>query len=164
MLHIQKAKREDAAAAWEIRNNAILYQCAGHYSCSTLAAWTSGESPLEFLNAVETDFYLAIFSDLIVGTGMVNIETGKVDAIFVDPQHMRKGVGRTILSFLEAMALKRGVRTLNLESTLNAAAFYRACGFRGNEVRKYVSPKGIELDCIPMLKVISPKRFSLPQG
>ena len=86
---------------------------------------------------------------------MINIETGKIDAIFVHPNHMRKGIGKKILEFLEDIALSYGLKTLALQSTLNAAEFYRACGFVGNEVDRYTTSKGLSLDCIPMIKVIA---------
>jgi GNAT superfamily N-acetyltransferase len=87
-----------------------------------------------------------------VGTGMVNLESGKVDAIFVDPAHMGAGVGKKIMSHLESLARQHGLTELHLESTLNAAPFYRSCGFRGEQVAVYNSPRGISLACIPMDK------------
>ncbi|MGA2069083.1 MAG: hypothetical protein ABSG86_29280, partial [Thermoguttaceae bacterium] len=37
---------------------------------------------------------------------------------------------------------------------LNAAEFYRSCGFVGEAIGLYQSPRGITLDCIPMTKVL----------
>ena len=162
MLSIEKAKREDARAVWEIRNAAILNQCTGHYSPDTLNIWTGGELSEEFMDAVEKHFYVATYDDRVVGTGMINIEIGKIDAIFVHPNYMRKGIGKKIVEFLESIALRHGLEALNLESTLNAATFYRACGFEGNKVGTYNSPRGISLDCIPMVKVISPNNRFQP--
>ena len=122
----------------------------------TLRTWASGELSEGFIDVVEQHFYVATYDTQIIGTGMINTDTGKIDAIFVHPNHMRKDVGKTIVKFLEGIALSQGLRTLTLESTLNAAAFYRACGFQGDEVDAYISPRGISLDCIPMVKIISP--------
>lgn len=155
MLKIEKANRKDARVALEIRNAAILNQCVGHYSMEILKKWTSGELSDQFMDAVEANCYVAIEDKQIVGTGMVNIETGKIDAIFVHPSHMRKGIGKKIIEFLEGIALSRGLKTLALQSTLNAAAFYRACGFVGNKVDTYTTSRGVSLDCIPMIKTIS---------
>ena len=155
-LNIRKAKREDAREAWEIRNFAILNQCAGHYSMDTLETWTNGDFYDDFIDAVEQHFYVATYNNQVIGTGMINIETGKIDAIFVHPNHMRRGIGKKIVEFLEDIALNSGLETLTLVSTLNAAAFYRACGFEGNAVGTYISPKGVSLDSISMFKVISP--------
>ena len=162
MQGIRKAKREDAKAAWDIRNAAILNQCIGHYSPNALKIWTGGELSEDFANAVEKDFYVATYDDDVVGTGMIHLERGKIDAIFVDPSHMRKGIGTTIVRFLEDIARNHGLETLTLESTLNAAPFYRACGFKGNEIATYNSPKGVSLECIPMVKVVSPNNHFQP--
>jgi len=162
MLSIEKAKREDAPTAWKIRNAAILNQCAGHYSVDNLKAWTSGDLSEDFVKVVEKHFYVARSNNEIVGTGMISVETGKIDAIFVHPAHMRRGIGAKIVEHLEIIALGHGLETLTLDSTLNAVAFYRSCGFEGNEVGAYISPRGLSLDCIPMVKVISPNNRSQP--
>ena len=86
MLKIEKANRKDARAALEIRNAAILNQCVSHYSMDVLKEWTSGELSDEFTDSVEMNFYVAIDDNQVVGTGMINIESGKIDAIFV---HLR---------------------------------------------------------------------------
>ena len=62
------------------------------------------------------------------------------------------GVGRRILSYLEELALEAGLAQMSVESTLNAAPFYRVSGFVGEMVGKYESPRGISLDCIQMEK------------
>ena len=85
---------------------------------------------------------------------MIDLDCGKVDAIFVNPNCMRLGVGRQIMLHLEKIAIKAGLSQLKLDSTLNAEPFYRACGFAGGKASKYKSPRGILLDCIPMKKRI----------
>lgn len=156
MPEIRKAKKEDARAVWEIRAASILSQCAGHYPPEALQIWTGGQMPQGFHEFVERHFHVAEEGGAVVGTGMINFETGKIDAIFVRPAHMRKGVGRKIMIYLEALARAHGLGSLSLESTLNAAPFYRACGFTGDRIAEYRSPRGISLDCIPMVKLLAP--------
>lgn len=152
MLKIRKACINDAKAAWEIRNTAILDQATGHYNADTLKIWTSGEPSDEFINDVANNFHVAASNDTIVAIGKIDLDRGTIDAIFVRPGYMRQGIGRKIFTFLENIALNHGLKTLSLDATLNAAAFYRACGFTGNQVGTYNSPRGISLDCIPMVK------------
>jgi GNAT superfamily N-acetyltransferase len=158
MLKFMKATLVDARAALEIRHAAILNQCVGCYPMETLKIWASGELSDSFKDTVEKHFYIAVDCNQMIGTGMINIETGKIDAVFVHPDHMRKAIGRRIVQFLEEIAQRHRVEILSLESTLNAAAFYRACGFEGNEASVYISSKGVSLDCIPMSKKILPKQ------
>jgi GNAT superfamily N-acetyltransferase len=157
MLSVRKATREDAQAAWDIRKAAILHQCTGYYPMDDLKVWTGGALSQPFVEAVEKHFYVATDNDQIVGTGMVNLETGKIDAIFVHPSHMKRGVGRGVMQYLERLARDKGLKELHLESTLNAVPFYRACGFAGDKPGKYQSPTGLVLDCVLMVKVLAPE-------
>ncbi|MCP4262533.1 MAG: GNAT family N-acetyltransferase [Planctomycetes bacterium] len=151
-MSIRKADRNDAGVAWDIRNAAINGQCTGHYPPELLEIWTDGEMTEQFVKTVVDSFYVVIVDDHVVGTGMIDLESGKVDAMFVHPSKMGTGLGRRILSYLEKLAHEAGLAQVSLESTLNAAAFYRACGFVGQTTAKYESPRGISLDCIPMKK------------
>lgn len=73
-----------------------------------------------------------------------------VDAIFVAPEYFGVGAAKKMLNFLEILAKENDLCSLKLESTLNAAPFYRSFGFVGDKVSTYHSPRGISLDCIPM--------------
>ena len=152
VISIRKADENDAQAAWDMRNAAINSQCTGHYPPELLEIWTEGEMTEQFVKMVVAGFYVATLDDHIVGTGAIDLESGEVGAMFVDPSKMGTGVGKRILSYLEKLALEAGLAHVSLESTLNAAPFYRACGFAGETAAKYESPRGISLDCIPMRK------------
>ena len=151
---IRKACAEDAAVAWEIRNAAILSQCEGYYPPESLAIWTNGEITERFIQFVVEQFYVVAAGDTVVGTGMIDRNTGRLDAIMVRPDMMRHGIGRQMVSFLEDIARTAGLTELTLDSTLNAAEFYRSCGFVGEARGTYESPRGITLDCIPMTKTL----------
>jgi N-acetylglutamate synthase-like GNAT family acetyltransferase len=158
MLEIRKAKRQDARAIWNIRNAAIMDQCNGHYSADQIRKWTGGKLSEKFKDVVEERFYVAAWNNRVVGTGMIDLKTGKIDAIFVDPGHMKKGVGSGMMAYLEKLARSHGLPELSLESTLNAAPFYRACGFEGEQTGQYKSPRGYTLECVPMIKLLGPGR------
>jgi GNAT superfamily N-acetyltransferase len=151
---IRKARANDAAAAWEIRNAAILSRCQGHYPPESLAIWTNGAITEEFIQFVVEHFYVATAGDAVVATGMIDPNTGRLDAIFVRPDMMRRGIGKQMVSFLEDIARAAGLTKLTLDSTLDAAEFYRSCGFVGDAIGIYQSPRGIALDCIPMTRVL----------
>jgi len=151
---IRKATRHDAEAVLQIRKAAIRHQCAGHYSKDVLDRWTDGELTDQFAGAVEEHCHVATVDGLVVASGMLNLASGKIDALFVAPTHMRSGLGKAMLMHLESLANASGLAHLTLDSTLNAAAFYRAHGFSGDIVSTYESPRGISLACIPMIKVL----------
>jgi GNAT superfamily N-acetyltransferase len=151
---IRKACADDATAASDIRNAAILSQCRGHYPPELLAIWTDGEITEQFIQFVVEHLYVATVNDTVVGTGMIDCNTGRLDAIFVRPEMMGHGIGKQMVSFLEKIGRDAGWTKLTLDSTLNAAEFYRRCGFVGEAIGVYQSPRGITLDCIPMTKVL----------
>ncbi len=152
---IRKADRGDAQRIWDIRVAAIRAQCRGFYSEEILEAWTKGDMADQFVAWVESSFYVATDGDAIVGTGAIDIESGQIDAVFVRPEYMGNGVARRMMAHLEGLALSTELKAVSLDSTLNAAPFYRKCGFIGDAIGVYESPRGFTLDCIPMTKIIS---------
>lgn len=157
MTDIRKALAADAAEVHALRKLAILSQCACAYDAELLRLWTDGELSERFSQAVQDSFYVITTSNRIITSGAIDLSNGQIDAIFVHPAHFRQGLGRRIMSFLEQRALDHGLKQLKLDATLNAAEFYRSCGFSGDTVSIYHSPRGIELACVPMLKVLQRK-------
>jgi GNAT superfamily N-acetyltransferase len=154
-LTIRKATANDAPAAWAIRNAAIRRACKGFYADDLLEQWTAGEMTHEFVEFVVRQFYVATVSGVVVGTGFIDLGNGRLDAVFVRPDMMGKGIGKRIVAFCEDLGRSAGLSELKLDSTLNAAPFYRRCGFAGDVVGVYRSPRGISLDCICMTKRIA---------
>lgn len=154
-MQIRKATKEDARQIFEIRIAAIRHQCAGHYSKESLDLWTGGEMSDKFVEWMAAACHVAAIESTILGTGILDLESGQIDAVFVHPDVMGKGIAQAMMRHLEHLARNAGLAQMKLDSTLNAAAFYRKCGFVGDAVSTYESKKGISLDCIPMIKQLS---------
>lgn len=58
-------------------------------------------------------------------------EAAKVRAMYTHPDHVRKGVGRLILSLCEAAARAEGFTALELSGTMAGIPLYRSFGFAG---------------------------------
>ncbi|MFV1943900.1 GNAT family N-acetyltransferase [Pseudomonas luteola] len=156
MFHIRKANRADTADTWTVRCEAIRHQCPLSYSDEQIRIWTSGTFTQSYENDVEDHFHVLVSDERIIGTGMVDLTSGKIDAIFVLPHYMGQGAARQMLEHLETLAVQADLDYLHLDATLNAAPFYRKCGFVGEKVSTYHSPRGLTLDCIPMYKMLRP--------
>lgn len=149
---IRKATGADAEAALLIRNAAIRAQCASHYPADTLRAWTEGGVSEQFIAEVEARCHVATVNGVVAGIGVVDLQTGKISALFVHPEQMGIGIGTKLMRHMEALAKQACLTRLYLDASLNAAPFYRKCGFVGDQPAKYQSPRGVTLDCIPMTK------------
>jgi GNAT superfamily N-acetyltransferase len=56
-------------------------------------------------------------------------EPARVRAMYTDPKHTRRGVGRLILSLCEEAARAEGFGRIELMSTMAGIPLYRACGY-----------------------------------
>lgn len=72
-----------------------------------------------------------------LGTGDVT----EIDDLFVDPDWMRRGVGRALVRDLVALARRRGVRRVEVTGNPHARAFYESVGFsRDHDVETPLGP------------------------
>jgi GNAT superfamily N-acetyltransferase len=78
------------------------------------------------------------------------IDSARIRAMFVDPAHARRGLGRQILEASEADAARAGFRTFELMATLPGVPLYRACGYEEIERVAIELPDGMRLDCVKM--------------
>jgi GNAT superfamily N-acetyltransferase len=144
-----------------IRTAAIRHGGKGFYADEILEQWTAGDMPDEFVEFFVRQFYVAVVDGIVVGTGSVDLENGKVDGIFVRPDMMGRRIGKRLVALCEELGRRAGLKCLTLQATLNAAPFYRRCGFVGEVIGVYQSPRGFSMDCFPMTKWIGETR-SMP--
>ncbi|WP_130618605.1 GNAT family N-acetyltransferase [Dyella amyloliquefaciens] len=153
-MQIRKATIDDASISFAIRREAIRAQCQGHYSPRDLEIWTAGEMSEVFARRVADHFHVAVVDGRVVGTGMIDLVSGKIDAVFVAPEYMGRGIGHALMAYLERLAIAAERQEVHLDATLNAAPFYRAMGFEGSDTAVYESSLGVSLVCVPMTKYL----------
>lgn len=152
MLQIRRATPNDATTAFDIRREAIRSQCIGAYTAEQMALWTRGAAEDGYSTLMDKPFYLGWINGEPVVTGMLDLDNNEVGALFVLPEFSGRGYGKAMLDYLEGVARELAIEEVVLDSTLNAASFYRTCGYVGDEQAVYHSPSGLALACIPMVK------------
>lgn len=82
------------------------------------------------------------------------VDSARVRAFFVHPTWARRGIGRMLLQRCEDEARVAGFGRAELLATLPGHCLYRACGYAGDEARKYPLPDGPAIDFVPMRKML----------
>jgi putative acetyltransferase len=132
-LQLRRAREADAAAILEIKQDAIHGLARTRYGAEQLTAWAPDWEELDaFERAVEADGFvitIGLVDDDPVGYSVLNRDAARVDAVFVRPEYVRRGIATRLMSNLESAARFLDVDALTLTSSLNAVRFYESLGY-----------------------------------
>lgn len=127
-MTIVRARAEDAAALC-----AIAFSAKRHwrYPERWMEAWrdTLTVGP-NFINANET--YAAVVNGSEVGFYALSVagDRLRLEHLWILPDSMKQGIGRSLFSHAVERAIVLGFRTMEIESDPNAEGFYRKLGAR----------------------------------
>lgn len=79
-------------------------------------------------------------------------EPARVRAMYTDPAHVRRGIGRMVLDACETAARAEGFRSVELAATLAGEPLYRACGYDMIEPFSSRTSAGVEIPLVRMGK------------
>ena len=79
-------------------------------------------------------------------------EPARVRAMYTDPRHVRRGIGRMVLDACEQAAREEGFRSVELAATLAGEPLYRACGYHVIEPFTSHTSAGVEIPLFRMGK------------
>ena len=154
VMRIRRAVPADAAEIWAIRTRAILHGCASHYPSGDLAAWAARATPATCADAIATRHVVVAVRDDggLAGFAQLDPQEGTVEAVYVDPDRARQGVGRALLSALEDAAARLGLRGLVVEASQNSVPFYDALGYAHECRAQHSLGGGHRIACAVMSK------------
>lgn len=149
----RRATPADLHTLWDLRTRAIRATCASHYPAAIIDAWCAAPPPDKLPLLLEAGGGLVEEEDgQVLGYAILDLETGELDAAFVDPAHQGRGIAGRLLATLDAMASERGLRRLFLSSSLNAVPVYKRAGYVALRREIYPHRSGIQLESVYMEK------------
>lgn len=156
MLTIRKAEQEDCPSIARVHTRAVKGISAAFYTPEEVESWSRPRPPESYQQSIrDKEFHVAEEDNVIVGFGVLNQETREIEAVYVDPDVTRRGVGRMILHLLEERARALGLEAVSLSASLNAVEFYKRAGYAAREESKFRLATGVEIACVPMVKKLN---------
>ena len=158
MITIRRAAQEDIKSIWNVHIRAIQEICKSHYSQKEIEDWSEVLKPTRYSEPIKRgSFFVAVDDNVIVGFGNLNQDSGEIEAVYVAPEYVGRGVGREILRALESVAREVGLTVLRLSSSLNAVQFYENAGYRRQKQKRYLLPCEM-VACLSMVKELAPTK------
>jgi GNAT superfamily N-acetyltransferase len=88
-------------------------------------------------------------------------EAARIRAMFVHPDHARRGLGRLILRTSEEEAAAAGFRRFELMALLPGVPLYATCHYRSLDEAQIELPDGVTLSAIRMAKDVDGGRLTV---
>ncbi|WP_316213465.1 MULTISPECIES: GNAT family N-acetyltransferase [unclassified Bradyrhizobium] len=125
---IRRATAEDSEAVYEIVLRALRETNARDYPASVIDRLVLTLPSKVATNLDTWHAFVAIVDGQVVGTGSLSGQT--VSSVFVHPDHQRTGIATKLMDAVENAAIARSVRTLSVQSSVTAQAFYAKRSFK----------------------------------
>jgi putative acetyltransferase len=156
-VRLRPANADDAAALAAVHARAIGALDTTYYTAAELAAWSARMPPERFRALLPTRriTVAAIATPTgprIVGYAQLLPDEGVIEAVYVDPDFGRRGIGAALVRAVEDDSRALGLPGLVLDATLNSIAFYAALGYRQECLSHHELAPGVSIACAVMDK------------
>jgi putative acetyltransferase len=148
---IRRAAPADAERILRLHVDSIRRVCAASYTPQQIDAWTRAKRAEHYTQAMKNGESMFVAESSGECLGFSALRGDFVMAVYVSPDHQRRGIGGALLAALEQDARQRHIIELQLKSTLNAEGFYTSRGYRRVEPSVHVM-HGVEVPCVKMQK------------
>ena len=150
---IRRATLGDAEGIFRVHRTAILDAAHTHYTSEQIEAWTGRLSPASYGDPIENKIlFVAVDTGQICGFSQLDPKNSVVEAVYVLPSHMRRGLGSRLLSALESIARASGLTQLTLDASLNSVPFYERASYRRVGSTDHELKPGVSIPCVVMRK------------
>lgn len=90
---------------------------------------------------------------------MAGEDAAKIRAMYTDPAHVRRGIGKIVLGVCEEAAVAAGFDRAEMAATLAGVPLYEACGYRKVETFTSRTRAGVDVPLWRMEKELESRRF-----
>ena len=144
---IRIALPDDALAIHNLHTRSVRGLCTRDYPKEVIEAWLSGRSPDGYKGIAKKEMYVFEEGGAICGFSHVVPIYGV--ALFVDPDHTKRGVGRALFEHALALIRASGTIPVPFEATITALPFYLKMGC--TEVRRsFVEKNHVKVETVLM--------------
>lgn len=125
---IRIATREDAIAISRVIIGALRETNAQDYTPAIIEQAEQSFSPEAILRLLtQRQVYVATIDHHVVATA--SLDRDIVRSVFVNPDCQGKGIGKQLMTMIQAIAISGGVKLLRVPSSITAEGFYAKLGF-----------------------------------
>ena len=153
---LRAATPADAEGILVVHVAAIIANGPAAYTDEQVAAWAAKtEGTDRYVDAVSdpaTVLVVAEADSRVIGFGELDVESGEVEAIFVDPEWDGRGIGSSILNHFEHRLADEGFDVVRLRAVLNAVGFYQQQGYEQDKQVTNTTTNDVEVDSVWMEK------------
>ena len=143
MIALRNATDADRVAIARLHEASIRALGPSHYSAEEVAGWAAHVRPENY--PLDQNFFVATVDGEVAGFGQYHHE--EIEAVYVHPDYVGRGIGRMLLEKLEELARAEGAKRLFLHGSFNAEAFYERCGYRRTMETMYRTRGGVVMRC-----------------
>ncbi len=146
---IRIALPEDALAIHNIHTRSVRGLCARDYPIEVIEGWLLDRSPegYQVRGIAKKEMY--VFEEGGSIRGFSHVAPICIVALFVDPDHTRRGVGRALFEHALALVRSSGTIPVPFEGTITALPFYLKMGC--TEVgRSFVEKNHVKVETVLM--------------
>ena len=148
MITLRAACPGEGQVLYEITEASIRGLAASHYSPELIAEWMNGRDVALYEEAIAQGG-VTIAVEAAKTLGFVEAAQGEITRLFVWPEAAGQGLGRRLLEQGISMAVEGEIW---LNATLNAAPFYKHCGFMPLRREIYRRDDGVKVEIVRMLR------------
>ncbi len=152
-LDVSRAQPDDRHGICRLQKASITVLCGTHYTLEEVEAWVGPKQPDDYIQAIRDEIVIVVKGGAeIVGFAQMSRSDSRISALYVDPEHLRGGIGSMLLTRLEDEARGLGSSVVRMDAPLNAVSFCLAKGFSSQGEALRTVRSGVSVPCVHMEK------------